>query len=316
MDKLEGDVTAGQDNIAQIVVQKLKADRSYTFRKKGHEEQYRFNADIKSHLNKVQGEAAKIHPPSEKERRSLEALKPQLQEGIQAIVCWQNKRIKVADRSDYGWAVVKAYNNDELASDSEDEKRLFKAEKTAEREISKRKRRSTKGKDVPAYQSTVVTQPIRAAPVSSGIMAGEPAGGTSSESVESEHSEKDWALLLVCSWGHLQKNCPKVAKYPFNWVDSNYCSVKSTGTVTIDTKHKFNVVDLPGYKLTNNNNGVECFDSQEADCLPLCDPLVGRYWEVSENSLQSDNRQILDVQGRLKASSKIWIEVLHAKPLS
>ena len=73
------------------------------------------------------------------------------------------------------------------------------------------------------------------------------------------------------------------------------------------------MVDLPGYKLTNNN-GVECFDPQEADCLPLCDPLVGRCWEVSENSLQSDNRQILDVQGRLKASSKFWIEVLHAKP--
>ena len=89
----------------------------------------------------------------------------------------------MADRSDYGWAVVKAYDNDELASDSEDEKRLFKAEKTAEREISKRKRRFTKGKDVPAYQSTVVTQPTRAAPVNSGIMACEPAGGTSSQPV-------------------------------------------------------------------------------------------------------------------------------------
>ena len=91
LDKLEGDVAAGQDNAAQIVVQKLKADRSYTFRKKGHEEQYRFNADIGSHLNKAQGEAAKIHPPTEKERRSLETLKAQLQEGIQAISCWQKK---------------------------------------------------------------------------------------------------------------------------------------------------------------------------------------------------------------------------------
>ena len=69
-------------------------------------------------MNKAQGEAAKIHPPAEKERRSLEVLKAQLQEGIQAIAC-QQKRIKVADRSDYGWAVVKAYDNDELASDSE-----------------------------------------------------------------------------------------------------------------------------------------------------------------------------------------------------
>ena len=43
LDKLDRDVTAGQDNAAQIGVQKLKADRSYTFHKKGHKEQYRFN---------------------------------------------------------------------------------------------------------------------------------------------------------------------------------------------------------------------------------------------------------------------------------
>ena len=43
------------------------------------------------------------------------------------MIACQQKIIKVADRSDYGWAVVKAYDNDELASDSEDEKRLFKA---------------------------------------------------------------------------------------------------------------------------------------------------------------------------------------------
>ena len=50
LDKLEGDVASGQENAAQIVVQKLKADRSYTFRKKGHEEQYRFNASIEGQL--------------------------------------------------------------------------------------------------------------------------------------------------------------------------------------------------------------------------------------------------------------------------
>ena len=78
--------------------------------------------------------------------------------------------------------------------------------------------------------------------------------------------------------------------------------MKSIGTGTVDTKHNFNVVDLPGCEVTNSN-GVNCFDPLEADCLPLCDPLVGRCWEVSENLLQSKNKQILDVQGRLKVSS-------------
>ena len=41
-----------------------------------------------------------------------------------------------------------------------------------------------------------------------------------------------------------------------------------------------------------------------ADCLPLCDLTVGRCWEADENSLQSCSKQILDVQGRLRAASK------------
>ena len=80
------------DNAVQMVVQKLKANCSYAFRKKGTRNNIcRYNADIKSHLNKAQGEAAKIHPPMEKERRSLEVLKVQLYDGIKAIACRQKK---------------------------------------------------------------------------------------------------------------------------------------------------------------------------------------------------------------------------------
>lgn len=219
---MEGDVTARQDNAAQIVVQKLKADRSYVFWKKGHEEQYQFNAEIKSHFSKAQVETAKIHPSMEKEK-SLEVLKNQLQEGIQMIACRQ-KRIKVADHSEHGWAVVKAYDNDELASNSDDEKQLCKAEKVAEQEISKQKWCSTKGKDVPVYQATVVAQSARGASISGSITAGEQASGSSSSQPMSQWNQNTVRRIGPCfqcaPWGHLQKNCPKVAKYPFNWVDS------------------------------------------------------------------------------------------------
>ena len=92
---------------------------------------------------------------------------------------------------------MKVYDNDKLASDSEGEKQLFKAEKTAEREVSKWKRRSIKGKDVLAYQSTVVTQPTRAAPVSSGIMACEPAGGTDQKGGQMTNNCEFHVLLLI-----------------------------------------------------------------------------------------------------------------------
>ena len=123
-------VAAGQDNATQV--QKLKADSSYTFQKKGMRiKQYRFNSDTKSHWNKCKGsyKDPSINVEGKEVIDSVE------NPGIQAIACWQ-KRIKVANN---GQAVVKAYDNDELASDSEDEKHLFKAERATEQEIYKQK---------------------------------------------------------------------------------------------------------------------------------------------------------------------------------
>ena len=51
------------------------------------------------------------------------------------------KLIKIADRSANGWGVVAEYTADELADDSEDEKRLEKAEKAAEGKVGLKKRK-------------------------------------------------------------------------------------------------------------------------------------------------------------------------------
>ena len=63
------------------------------------------------------------------EKKVLDKLKTELHEGSQEIAARQ-KQIKVADRSDFGWAVVEAYDSNELAKNSEDEKRLLRAEKS------------------------------------------------------------------------------------------------------------------------------------------------------------------------------------------
>ena len=93
----------------------------------------------------------------------------------------------------------------------------------------------------------------------------------------------------------------KVAKYPFNWVDSNFDIAQ-----LLCTEQHFNVVDFPE-SLSSQITMVLNFDPQEADCLLFCDPSVGRCWEASENSLP----RCASVQGR-QASSKFWIEVSHA----
>ena len=57
----------------------------------------------------------------------------------------QTKMIKLADRSELGWSVVEEYEADELADNSEDEKKIARAEKEAERKAIKRKKRFAEG---------------------------------------------------------------------------------------------------------------------------------------------------------------------------
>ena len=60
LEQLERDVHAGQDVAAERVVKKLKRDRGYEFKKKGHEKQYLFNDDIKDKLDSAAAMVAKV----------------------------------------------------------------------------------------------------------------------------------------------------------------------------------------------------------------------------------------------------------------
>lgn len=49
--------------------------------------------------------------------------------------------IKMADRSDFGWSSVNEYLLDELPSNSDDEKRIYRVQRKAERKTKERRRR-------------------------------------------------------------------------------------------------------------------------------------------------------------------------------
>ena len=61
------------------------------------------------------------------------------------IVLEQKKLLRIADREEDGWEVVKCYLSDDLASDSEDEKQLSRACRQAA--ANKKKREENKQKD-------------------------------------------------------------------------------------------------------------------------------------------------------------------------
>ena len=62
-----------------------------------------------------------VPPPS---ATQLEVAKEELDKGVKQLVTHQ-KKIRMADRSDFSWATVEAYESDDLA----DEKHMEKAEK-------------------------------------------------------------------------------------------------------------------------------------------------------------------------------------------
>ena len=71
-----------------------------------------------------------------------------------AILTKQQKFIRIADREENGWEVVKHYVSDELASDSDDEKAICKARREALTSITKRKaKRREQFRNAPLYTS-------------------------------------------------------------------------------------------------------------------------------------------------------------------
>ena len=92
----------------------------------------------------------KVKPTTAQETAALKSAKEQLQLGTKAIVERQ-KLIRLADRSEYGWQLVEAYQQDELADSEKDAKRIEEAEKAVElKNRRKRKQGSDKEKGPPA----------------------------------------------------------------------------------------------------------------------------------------------------------------------
>ena len=60
----------------------------------------------------------------------IESCQEKLEKG-KKIILKQQKWLRIADREEDGWEVMKCYLSDDLASDSEDEKQLSRARKEA-----------------------------------------------------------------------------------------------------------------------------------------------------------------------------------------
>ena len=114
---IQEDSLSNSDSIAK----KLKEESKISFKFQGNKKQFYFNSDL----------AEKVHAASTAlGKRKLEAVRGYLEE-LDSDIKKRNKLIRLADKSAAGWDLVNEYLSDELASGSEDEKRIRRAEQRA-----------------------------------------------------------------------------------------------------------------------------------------------------------------------------------------
>ena len=108
------------------IEQKSKIEKEVVQLKyKGNKKQFELNAELDSIIESIETESERGEP-------NLPLIKKYSQEARE-LIRKRQKLIKIADQSKDDWQVVAEYESDELASDSEDEKRLKKARDKASR---------------------------------------------------------------------------------------------------------------------------------------------------------------------------------------
>ena len=136
---LEDKEAATQSQLKKLKTES-KAPNSFTF--KGNKVQYELNISLH---DLVDGAIKNVS------KGNLSAAISELG-SVKTLITKRNKLIRFADKSPAGWTAVEEYESDELAEDSEDEKRLRSAERRALAKIREKKRRNSSVR--PSYTST------------------------------------------------------------------------------------------------------------------------------------------------------------------
>ena len=190
--------------------------------------QFSFNAGVEESIASAKKQLEKMAPTDEAQKTSLKKAAEHLDEGV-SVLKMRQKHIKVADRSEYGWIMVRRYQSDPLASDSEDEKELHRAEKDAKKdfkqlEVNKRRQGggagSRKGRRSPAYHPyTSYHQDIKWNGPGSSSIRGNPSAPRPLMVTVPQRRAGNRALgpcFHSGAFGHLVATCPSKGRpYPF-----------------------------------------------------------------------------------------------------
>lgn len=315
------DVRRTQDEAADKIARKVRREKSgaYVFRKKGNERQHQFNEEVEEKIGEALEKLDAITPSSSagSSTTALDAAKAALKEG-ESLLARRQKVIKIADRSDLGWNVVTEYEADELADDSDDEKRLEKAERAAERKQSRRRKtaggnarradtagvRNAGGRRTPGLQATPSST---APPPAMQQLMSRPQAQTLQTL-----PQKTGPCFHCGQFGHLRKDCPRLGRpqgsqwYPPTFslpplgeaVQAPWSMVPEAGEGLEPIEVAPRTGDLQGMESLGDSLGVDWYAFNPMFCE-----------EMEPAGAPEQERR---VQGRLKQSIQFWEQELQA----
>ncbi|VDI52065.1 Hypothetical predicted protein [Mytilus galloprovincialis] len=134
-------VSARYQSIPDVQDIEETLSENYTFQRKGNENQYKHEVKV---LTKLTEAKAQLDGP-DLSVESIHQARDKIVEGM-TILRDRQKLIKLTDSSELGWRVGKEYTTNPIADDSEDEKKMIRAQNRAERrsKSDEIKKKSTK----------------------------------------------------------------------------------------------------------------------------------------------------------------------------
>ena len=130
LETMQQQLTAQQKKMTDMQMSKineLKYKDNYIL-KKGNEDQYKVNAKVNEKISEAKAELEVIMTEDNRIATALRKIDEDMD-----IIKDRQKLILMADSFETGWAAVKEYTRNELAEDSEDEKRMLRATARAEK---------------------------------------------------------------------------------------------------------------------------------------------------------------------------------------